>query len=340
MDPMRLVAWLRNEADSEPIPVVAGVVAVGLHALFIGALFMSMTWQQKVLSRATIKIWHSMPLSSPPDAAPRRVTPPKVKVVAPVQPAAAVPAVPPLEVQRTPATLPAPKPPPAAAAPAPAQLSATTTAPPTVTTASPPVLPPTVSAAPPVPPLEQTPPQPVAEPAVDVEAQRREKTMALAERLREEEDTPVNDTLDRERGARRAALEKRRAGRDRELARKLQEVSAAADKGRTEEQAEEASGAQTLALIDQYRARISAKVRQRVVLPADLRGNPEAVFEVTLLPGGEIAGVRLRKSSGIATLDASVERAIRAAQTLPVPDDPEIFHSHFRKFTLNFRPKQ
>lgn len=175
---------------------------------------------------------------------------------------------------------------------------------------------------------------------MDVEAQRREKALALAERLREEENTPVNDTLDREREARRAALEKRRVERDRELARKLKEATAAAEKGRAEEQAEEATGAQTLALIDQYRARISAKVRQRVVLPPDLRGNPEAVYEVTLLPGGEIAGVRLRKSSGIATLDASVERAILAAQTLPVPDDPEIFDLHFRKFLLNFRPKQ
>jgi colicin import membrane protein len=175
---------------------------------------------------------------------------------------------------------------------------------------------------------------------VDVEAQRREKALALAERLREEENTPANDTLDREREARRAALEKRRVERDRELARKLQEVTAAAEKGRAEEQAEEATGAQTLALIDQYRARISAKVRQRVVLPPDLHGNPEAVYEVTLLPGGEIADLRLRKSSGMSTLDASVQRAILAAQPLPVPDDPEVFELHFRKFLLNFRPKQ
>src|SRR5580765_2954214 len=102
---MRLVAWLRNEADAEPIPVVAGVVAIGLHALFIGALFMSMNWHQKVLSRATIKIWHSMPLSSeqrtPHEAAPRRVTPPKAKAIAsPVKPAVSLPPVPLREVQR------------------------------------------------------------------------------------------------------------------------------------------------------------------------------------------------------------------------------------------------
>ena len=143
---------------------------------------------------------------------------------------------------------------------------------------------------------------------MDVEAQRREKALALAERLREEENSPANDTLDREREARRAALEKRRVERERDLARKLQEVTAAADKGRAKEQAEEAAGAETLALIDQYRARISAKVRQRVVLPPDLRGNPEAVYEVTLLPGGEIADVRLRTVHSRIAVDLSQRR--------------------------------
>jgi colicin import membrane protein len=355
---MRLTAWLRNEADAEPIPVGAGVVAVALHAVFIGALFMSMNWQQKALSRATVKIWHALPLSrpqgTPPEAARRRVTPPKVKAVASsVEPAISAPPVAPPKVQPPPATVSVPTPPPAAVAPPPAKLPAPATPPLPVATASPPVTPPPVAPATPpaaqalppapVPPAPQTSPSPsppLAEPTVDVEAQRREKALALAERLREEENSPANDALDREREARRAALEKRRVERERDLARKLQEVAAAAEKGRAEEQTEEAAGAQTQALIDQYRARISAKVRQRVVLPPDLHGNPEAVYEVTLLPGGEVVDVRLRKSSGMSTLDASVQRAILAAQPLPVPNDPELFDLHFRKFLLNFRPKQ
>src|SRR5450631_4413033 len=113
---MRLTAWLRNEVDSEPIPVVAGAVAVALHAVFIGALFMSMNWQQKVLSRATVKIWHALPVSgpqsTPPEAAPRRVASPKVKAVAPpVEPAIAVPPVAPPQVQPPPAPVSALKPP-------------------------------------------------------------------------------------------------------------------------------------------------------------------------------------------------------------------------------------
>ena len=175
---------------------------------------------------------------------------------------------------------------------------------------------------------------------MDVEALRRAKALALAEQLREEANTPTNESLEREREARRAALDKRRATRERELARKLQEVAAAAERDRADEQSGDAASAAAAALIDDYRARIGAKIRQRVVLPPDLRGNPEATYEVSLLPSGEVVEVRLRKSSGIPTYDAAVERAILAAQPLPVPDDPELFGTHFRHFLSNFRPKE
>ena len=107
----------------------------------------------------------------------------------------------------------------------PAQLPAPATAPPPVAKAAPPVAPPAVASvtppaaqAPSSPPPEPVPPAapqtspvpspPIAEPtvhdeAVDVEAQRREKALALAERLREEENTPANETMEREREARR-----------------------------------------------------------------------------------------------------------------------------------------
>lgn len=173
-----------------------------------------------------------------------------------------------------------------------------------------------------------------------MEAQRREKALALADRLRQEANAPADESLEQEREMRRAALDKRRAERERELARKLQEVAAAAQRDRAEEQSGQAASAATTALIDDYRARISAKIRQRVVLPPDLRGNPEATYEVSLLPGGEVVEVRLRKSSGIAAYDAAVGRAILAAQPLPVPDDPELFGTHFRHFLSNFRPRE
>ena len=93
-------------------------------------------------------------------------------------------------------------------------------------------------------------------------------------------------------------------------------------------------------MTEDYRARISARIRQRVILPPDLQGNPEAIYNVSLLPGGTVTEVRLVKTSGVATYDAAVERAIFAAQPLPVPEDPGMFQANFKKLRLNFRPKE
>ena len=71
-----------------------------------------------------------------------------------------------------------------------------------------------------------------------------------------------------------------------------------------------------------------------------MTGNPEAVYEVTLLPGGDVLLATLKKSSGVPAYDAAVARAIDAASPLPVPDDPKLFQRYFRKFNLSFRPKE
>jgi colicin import membrane protein len=83
--------------------------------------------------------------------------------------------------------------------------------------------------------------------------------------------------------------------------------------------------------------KIRAKIRGNIVLPPDIKGNPEAIFDVVLLPTGEVLEdrLRLRKSSGHAGYDAAVERAIRKSSPLPRPDRPELFQ---RNLELKFRP--
>jgi colicin import membrane protein len=76
-----------------------------------------------------------------------------------------------------------------------------------------------------------------------------------------------------------------------------------------------------------------------VVLPPNIEGNPEARFEVVLLPGGEVLSATLKKSSGHAAYDAAVERAINRASPLPVPNDTDLFQENFRELNLVFRPK-
>ena len=87
--------------------------------------------------------------------------------------------------------------------------------------------------------------------------------------------------------------------------------------------------------LQDYAAKIRGKVRGNIVLPPNIQGNPEAIFDVNQLPGGEVLEVRLRKSSGNSSLDAAIERAIRKSSPLPPPDDP----AHFRRdLEIKYRP--
>jgi len=84
-----------------------------------------------------------------------------------------------------------------------------------------------------------------------------------------------------------------------------------------------------------YLSRIRGKIRGNIVVPPGVPGNPEAVFAVTQLPGGEIISVRLKRSSGNAALDAAIERAIHKSSPLPKPEQADVFN---RDLELKFRP--
>src|SRR6266581_3639420 len=59
--------------------------------------------------------------------------------------------------------------------------------------------------------------------------------------------------------------------------------------------------------------------------PRDLAGNPEAIFDVALLPTGEVLTVKQRKSSGHPGYDEAVYRAILKSSPLPKPENPGLF---------------
>ena len=84
-----------------------------------------------------------------------------------------------------------------------------------------------------------------------------------------------------------------------------------------------------------YAAKIRGKVRGNIVLPPSIQGNPEAVFEVSQLPSGEVLDVRQKRSSGNPALDSAIERAIRKSSPLPKPDDPALFQ---RTLEIRYRP--
>lgn len=84
-----------------------------------------------------------------------------------------------------------------------------------------------------------------------------------------------------------------------------------------------------------YLAKIRGKIRGNIVVPPEVKGNPEAVFDVTQLPSGEIISVRLKRSSGMAALDTAIERAILKSSPLPKPEQADLFS---RSLELRFRP--
>ena len=151
--------------------------------------------------------------------------------------------------------------------------------------------------------------------------------------LEEEAKRLEQEKLKREAEQRERAAVAERERQQQEAQRKQREADEA------KRRAEAAARAAQQKLIDDWTARIQAKIRGSVVVPPNMQGNPEARFEVVLLPGGEVLSATLRKSSGVPAYDAAVERAIMAAQPLPVPDETDLFQENFRELHLKFRPK-
>jgi colicin import membrane protein len=338
-------------AEPDPHPVAAGIAVVAMHGLLVGGLVLGMDWHRDALRPTTVKLWDT-PLGTPepmakPEAAPRKPAPPPPRQQPPkrdlMQPepmpppmvqAPPRPAIePPLPaVSRVEPTMPQPArqptPPPELQAPRPPDIALAERAPVRAPVAAPraPEAPAPQAPAPPVPPR----PEPDAE-------RKRDEAIALAAQLNAAEADRQRLLLEEQQ--RREEAEQRQRQREK-VARRLRELTDSLEQDRTQQRASEAHASATRALIDDYIARISAKVRQRVILPSDLEGNPEAIFQVDLLASGEVVATRLVKSSGSSPYDAAVQRAILAAQPLPVPEDPRLFRATFQNFLLSFRPKE
>lgn len=92
-------------------------------------------------------------------------------------------------------------------------------------------------------------------------------------------------------------------------------------------------------VVDEYTAKITAKIRSNIVMPPEVVKDARAEFSVTLLPGGSVLPPRLVKSSGNTAYDNAVERAILKSDPLPLPPDIALF-SRFRELNLVFKPTE
>ena len=92
-------------------------------------------------------------------------------------------------------------------------------------------------------------------------------------------------------------------------------------------------------VVDEYKAKIQAKIRSNIVEPPDVAQDARAEFLVTLLPGGAVLKAELKKSSGNRAYDDRVERAILKSDPLPLPQDVQLFN-RFRELDLVFKPEK
>jgi len=215
---------------------------------------------------------------------------------------------------------------------------------------APPVKAPVVEPTPPPPPPPQPQPQPVPppkpEPVVEKPDQRASDIALKAKQEDERKKKAEAETKAREakEAEDKRKLEERRLAEARE--RQLRETAALRAQAEREVQiraqaeaqlrAREAAEGQARSKAEtDWIRRIQAKVRGNVIVPSELAGNPEAIFEVVQLPTGEIIEATLRKSSGNRAYDDAVQRAILKSSPLPRPDRPDLFQ---RNLTLKFRP--
>jgi colicin import membrane protein len=317
----------------EPGRVASGILALLVHLLFFGMLVIGISWQKKIVGPVMVDLWEELPEPV------KKVSPPSPKIVeTPPKPAP--------EVRKEPL----PPPPPKVEAPpkpSPAEIELREK-------------------------VRKQKDEDEAKRLEEKKALEAEKRRLEDERRAEEEAKRLEqEKLKREEEARRQEEqnrleEQRRAEEGRRLEEEAKrqeqerlereeerrERAAAVERERQQQEAQrkqrEADEAKRRAeaaarekqqmLINDYMARIQAKVKPRIVMPQDLKGRPEGVYEVTLLPGGDILEIQLKRSSGAPAYDAAVERAINLSSPLPVPDDSDLFQQYFRKFNFTFKP--
>jgi colicin import membrane protein len=177
---------------------------------------------------------------------------------------------------------------------------------------------------PPPPVVEEKPPppKPVAQP--EPEPQVKKPEIALPEKPKPKpKPEPKRDLASEKRLREQVALEEKKLDEQRKE-RELRELIA-----------RQQAAARDKALLT-WTDKIRNKIRAKIILLRDIPGNPEAIFDVTILPTGEVLTVRKRKSSGDAGYDDAVERAILGSSPLPLPDDRAVFR---RDLELRFRPQ-
>ncbi|MCQ4144060.1 cell envelope integrity protein TolA [Vogesella sp. AC12] len=88
-----------------------------------------------------------------------------------------------------------------------------------------------------------------------------------------------------------------------------------------------------------YAQTLSNRVRPYVLIPDTLKGNPEVVLQIEILPSLEVRQIRLLRSSGNSLYDEAVQAAVREMRRFPPLPKGAAF-ADYRRVTMSFRPKE
>jgi len=291
---------LRRHAPEEPRLLLAGVLALLVHLIAVAALTFGFQIQTQRNEPVSAELWAALPPPAPV-AKPEPARTPPEPVPTPPEPVPAPPA------PKPPAPRPAPEPKP--------------------------------------PPVKEAPPKADIEVKAKVAAKAKQveddRSKAEAAKKREADKAKAQALAEAKLAEAKAAEAKLAEAKAQKEAQVRQ---AEADRIRREQEelgrkAAEAAASAQAKLLASHVDKIRAKVRQFIVEPPGVPPTATAEFDVVLIPGGDVLSVKLRRSSGNALYDEAVERAIRRAEPLPIPPEPQLF-PQFRTLLLQFRPRE
>jgi colicin import membrane protein len=142
---------------------------------------------------------------------------------------------------------------------------------------------------------------------------------------------PKRDVEFEKRMKEQLALEQQQLQQDQQAAEKARQEQALKDLIARQQAAASAKALAT------WTDKIRTKIRGNIIYDlAQVKANAEAVYDVTLLPTGEVLGATMRKSSGNPGYDEAVYRAILKSSPLPRPEPQSLFR---RQLELHFRPQ-
>jgi colicin import membrane protein len=186
---------------------------------------------------------------------------------------------------------------------------------------------------PPKPEPEPPKPEPAKpDPAIALKLEREKLEREKRERL-ERQKEEAKKKREQEEAAKKKQAQEDAAKKKREEDKRKHDEEVAR---REAEKARAEAASQQQREIESWIGKIKDKIRGRANVPDTVTGNPEVSVRLHLLPGGEVLDITITKTSGNPSYDNAIDRAIRSASPLPVPQNPELF-SQFRDLKLQIR---